>query len=534
MTLFGILNIIMFCHTMIIGGEKLVIYTFIVILIFTFFIIINNNREPFVYWLICVLIGFCLSIAGLILYSVYFWEYYYLRNILFDINKQLWLFIYSLRLSSYTVSRILNIGIALFYYSAICFSISYLKAFSVSDRNSRGKAMVFIWLSFFPTQFVVLYDPYIQNMLYSLFMGLDLNINLAAAFDKFLMILSFVNRVWFYSFVIVSVVNLTKISVSVKNNYLKHKVLGMNISLFILFCLYISIFYWAPETIVILRGNLPAYVNDYSYQTYVALQIYPSNLIYYFYPTLSLFSFAAIIFALYKYNILKFVNLQQSLQANANIKIEQLSSAVSHMVKNKLIEINILIKNAANTDDKSLIMENLKNIEHIGEELKCKLDEMNSKNRQITFHFDIININQAVKSAVNKIKFPSQIVVKTNIPISPLECYADKYHLSEAIINIITNAIEAIGENQGKIDISVYTEQGWNIISITDNGPGIPPKRLKKIFVPFFSTKSTSKNWGIGLTYCYKIMKAHKGILLVDSKLNEGTKFNIMLPMLFK
>lgn len=511
------------------------IYTFIIILIFTVFVIVKNNKGQSVYWLVGILMGFCLSIAGFILYSVYFWEYYYLRNILFDINKQLWLFIYSLRLSSYTVSRILNIGIALFYYSVICFSISYSRAFNDSAKKTRGGVLTYILLAFFPVQFVLLYDPYIQNELYTFLTGLDFDANMAAVFDRILRILSFINRAWFYIFVIVSVVILTKICIGVKNKYLRYKVLGVNISLFILFGLYISIFYWAPETIVILRGNLPAYVNDYSYQTYVALQIYPSNLIYYFYPVISLISFGAIIFALYKYNILKFVNLQQSLQANANIKIEQLSSAVSHMVKNKLIEIKVLIKNAENADDRLLIMENLKSIDKIGEELSHRLDEMNLKSQKITLSFDTVNINQVVHQAVDKVKnFSEKITINAHIPESPLECYADKYHLSEVIINIIKNAIEAIGNDTGTIDISVYSEHGWNIISISDNGPGIPRKHLRKIFAPFYSTKSTSKNWGIGLTYCYKTIKAHRGMLLVDSKINKGTKFNILLPMILK
>lgn len=511
------------------------IYTFLIILIFTVFIIVKNNKEPFVYWLVGVLLGFCLSIAGFILYSAYFWEYYYLRNILIDINKQLWLFIYSLRLSAYTVSRILNVGIALFYYSAICFAISYSRAFKDSTTNKRRNVKTFLGLALFPIQFIILYDPYIQNELYAFITGLDFNVNLTATFYKLLKIASIFNRIWFFTFIAVSIVILTRICTNIKNNYLRHKFLGVNISLFILFCLYISIFYWAPETIVILRGNLPAYVNDYSYETYVALQVYPSNLISYFYPVISLFSFGSIIYALYKYNILKLVNLQQSLQANTNIKIEQLSSVVSHMVKNKLIEINVLIKDTENTDDKSLIMKNLKNIEQISEDLSHRLDEMNSRNQKITLSFDIIDINQIVASAVDKMKASSgKIVINANIPDTPLECYADKYHLSEVITNIIKNAIEAIGNDAGTIDISVYAEQGWNIISISDNGPGIPRKHLKKIFTPFFSTKSTSKNWGIGLTFCYKTIKAHNGMLLVDSKTKSGTKFNILLPMVLK
>ena len=68
-------------------------------------------------------------------------------------------------------------------------------------------------------------------------------------------------------------------------------------------------------------------------------------------------------------------------------------------------------------------------------------------------------------------------------------------------------------------------------ISVTDNGNGIPKKVLDKIFQPFFTTKPTGEGTGLGLSLSYDIIRTHGGVLNVETKENEGTTFNIQLPI---
>ena len=68
------------------------------------------------------------------------------------------------------------------------------------------------------------------------------------------------------------------------------------------------------------------------------------------------------------------------------------------------------------------------------------------------------------------------------------------------------------------------------LISVKDNGPGIPQKVLDKIFQPFFTTKPTGQGTGLGLSLCYDIIKAHGGELKVETKEGEGSEFIIELP----
>jgi len=67
-------------------------------------------------------------------------------------------------------------------------------------------------------------------------------------------------------------------------------------------------------------------------------------------------------------------------------------------------------------------------------------------------------------------------------------------------------------------------------ISVRDNGPGIPPKILNKIFQPFFTTKPTGEGTGLGLSLSYDIVKAHGGELKVEMKEGEGSEFIISIP----
>jgi signal transduction histidine kinase len=69
------------------------------------------------------------------------------------------------------------------------------------------------------------------------------------------------------------------------------------------------------------------------------------------------------------------------------------------------------------------------------------------------------------------------------------------------------------------------------MISIKDNGPGIPDSIKEKIFQPFFTTKPTGQGTGLGLSLSYDIVKAHGGELMVESLESKGTRFIISLPV---
>jgi two-component system, NtrC family, sensor kinase len=109
---------------------------------------------------------------------------------------------------------------------------------------------------------------------------------------------------------------------------------------------------------------------------------------------------------------------------------------------------------------------------------------------------------------------------------------SDSSQLQQVFLNIMNNAIDALGKN-GEIHIKTdYQRRNNEIrIEITDNGPGIPKENLAKIFDPFFTTKEVGKGTGLGLSIVYSIVEKLGGRIMVASDTGKGTTFTIYLPV---
>jgi two-component system nitrogen regulation sensor histidine kinase NtrY len=119
----------------------------------------------------------------------------------------------------------------------------------------------------------------------------------------------------------------------------------------------------------------------------------------------------------------------------------------------------------------------------------------------------------------------NKIQVYTHVYPEDLTISADKGMIEQVLINLLKNAIQSFDEcNDRKIEIKAsINEKARTILSIEDNGVGIDPEALEKIFIPFFTTKKHGS--GIGLSLSRQIMREHKGSLTVKSTVGVGTKF---------
>lgn len=107
---------------------------------------------------------------------------------------------------------------------------------------------------------------------------------------------------------------------------------------------------------------------------------------------------------------------------------------------------------------------------------------------------------------------------------------ADAYYLRQAVDNLVRNAREAMeGQGDARLAVSVERDGTSAVVRIADNGPGIAPEKLDRIFQPFLSTKT--KGMGLGLAICREIVEAHAGRLEVDSQVGEGTTFTMRVPL---
>ncbi len=108
----------------------------------------------------------------------------------------------------------------------------------------------------------------------------------------------------------------------------------------------------------------------------------------------------------------------------------------------------------------------------------------------------------------------------------------DGPQLQQVFLNLINNAIDAVGHG-GKIEISSrMRDDGKLVIEFADSGPGIKPENIKQIFDPFFTTKDPGKGTGLGLYISYDIIQKLGGSITVENRKSGGAIFTIVLPVI--
>jgi len=124
-----------------------------------------------------------------------------------------------------------------------------------------------------------------------------------------------------------------------------------------------------------------------------------------------------------------------------------------------------------------------------------------------------------------------RIAIHLDVP-DHLTMLVDRQRLQEAFINLIINAIQAIGPEGGTIDIKAARDEEFEVITIADTGEGMSAETLQRVFDPFFSTKEVGQGTGLGLYIVYGIIEKHQGSIHVESMPGKGTTFSIRLPLM--
>mgnify|MGYP002570075235 FL=1 len=123
--------------------------------------------------------------------------------------------------------------------------------------------------------------------------------------------------------------------------------------------------------------------------------------------------------------------------------------------------------------------------------------------------------------------FPEEYI-HFEMPTSDLYLYADRAQIEQVLINLLKNARETCERKANKEIQIEFFSKGNPTLAISDNGEGILPTVLDKIFVPFFTTKTSGS--GIGLSLCKQIMALHDGSINVKSELGKGSCFVLTFP----
>ncbi len=158
--------------------------------------------------------------------------------------------------------------------------------------------------------------------------------------------------------------------------------------------------------------------------------------------------------------------------------------------------------------------------------------------RQTKQEISLVNLNDLIKSIVVlwEYEFKTrgiELVIKLFVDLPQIEGISDA--LEQMIVNLISNARDAMEGKNGRVTIATRIFDKENVeVEVSDEGIGITDENLSKIFNPFFTTKPSGKGTGLGMVIVMNAVQEHHGRILLKTKLNIGTTFTIILPIVHK
>lgn len=218
-------------------------------------------------------------------------------------------------------------------------------------------------------------------------------------------------------------------------------------------------------------------------------------------------------------------------------------SNVSHEFKTPLA----LIRMFGETLDSGLVTDEKKRkefykiIKRESERLTHLIDDVLDFSKMDTgvkkYYFEEADIVNIIRSSLEAYKFhirDNGFEIESELPNEKILVTVDRDAISQAILNLLSNAVKYSKEKKN-IHVKVYRYSELVMISVTDYGIGIAKEHIKKIFDKFYRVESAERKErggnGLGLTLTKHIIDAHGGTIEVDSELNKGSRFTIILPL---
>jgi two-component system, NtrC family, sensor kinase len=234
---------------------------------------------------------------------------------------------------------------------------------------------------------------------------------------------------------------------------------------------------------------------------------------------------------------------QQVIETGKLASIGELAAGIAHEINNP---VAIMVEEAGwiqdlLEEDEFQKSENLKEFNRAllqinaqGKRCKEITHKLLSFARKTDSTVQELQINELIEEVINlssqRAKY-SNVSVNTNLdqnlPLIPMS----STEFQQVLLNLINNAMDAMEKTGGTLEIKTLQQNDSIIINLADTGPGIPEVNLSRIFDPFFTTKPVGKGTGLGLSICYGIINKMGGQIDVNSVINQGTTFNIRIPI---
>ena len=232
--------------------------------------------------------------------------------------------------------------------------------------------------------------------------------------------------------------------------------------------------------------------------------------------------------------------IAESEHASKLASIGQLAAGVAHEINNPLAVINEkaglmqdILEIADDNPNKEKFLAQIAAIIESVKRCRTITHRLLGFARRMDVSKEAVDLNDLIHEVLGFVEKEAlyrnitlELYLKDDVPA----VMSDKGQLQQVFLNIINNAMDAVGRG-GSVSISTNAKNANTAtVSVKDNGPGIPKEALKHIFEPFFTTKEKGKGTGLGLSISYGIVKRLGGAILVESEVDKGTTFTIEIP----
>ncbi|UVI29052.1 ATP-binding protein [Paenibacillus spongiae] len=471
---------------------------------------IAKARNPSAYWMGFVLVGWFLSMAGLILFIAKYGGFYYKVNIVLFFHDSVRNFLLQLPISIEWISRMITVGRSVFIFSLIGLSVSLLYY-----RPLKKLWKIYALNAILPLANILVYDPIIYKWALGM---IDRNVTY---------VVGWLTRGWLVASALIALLLMIKKYRKVTIPWVKKQSKYILLGVLSLMLFYFYLGFLGPLQVFDVRTYYVLY-SDFS-------NFNPPLTLFGWYASISLTGVLSLIsiLSIWRYTEIEKTMGKSDLQLERKLNTANMGARVfTHAIKNQLIMIQLLIGQATSEEGARNAGQSLAKAEDIVNHTLERLDKLYNSFKSSQLQLRPVSMQTLLRLTLERLPLvPEHLTLTCDPPEKESLLLADVGHLSEALYNVIVNAVEAVGDREdGAVRITAYEEEQWVLIQIVDNGPGIPAELMETIFDPFYTNKNTTRNWGIGLSYARHVVLGHYGRIHVEKRA-EGSAFKIIIPL---
>lgn len=246
-------------------------------------------------------------------------------------------------------------------------------------------------------------------------------------------------------------------------------------------------------------------------------------------------AFIIFVIAIFKYGFLDMQFLITRKKLDISLRAVTSGTAVlNHAIKNDVGKMKLFsakIAAYATDTDQPELLKDIRVIEAAAEHTQDMIARVKGQTQELALRRSALDLSELLLEFSRQVSLGLPASVESRWELKgPLPLWADRAQLVETVQNLVSNALEAMPEG-GVLMVRAYETPKWVVVEVSDTGSGMSRDELKRVLEPFYTTKAASnRNFGLGLSYCYHVMKLHKGNLYLESTLGKGTKATIHFP----